>query len=162
MVRTRSRIYSTYILLLDESPLFHERFISRRSLAGNTADSIIASNKGIAADAAYNKMISELLDEFPLFCWRKFLLNCLNDEMVTKNNEEVTTTIYATGGLYYYGSPGNEYNEALYSTKFPNIRGIFLTHSLRNVIERSDTYYPIFLLHSSRNELRKYLLYLEI
>ena len=63
--------------------------------------------------------------------------------MVTKNNEEVTTTIYATGGLYYYGSPGNEYNEALYSTKCPNTRGMFLTHSLKNVIEISDTYYPM-------------------
>ena len=71
MVRTRSRIYSTYILLLDKSLLIHERFISRRSLAGYTADSIIAKNKGIAAvDAAYDEMISELIEEFPVISWQ--------------------------------------------------------------------------------------------
>ena len=79
MVRTRSRIYSIYILLLDKSLLFHERFISRRSLGEKVADSIIASNKGIYIDAAYDEMISELLDDFPILGWRTFLLNCLND-----------------------------------------------------------------------------------
>jgi len=66
MVQNRSRIYSTYILILDKSLLFHERFISRRSLGVEIADSIIASNKGIAIDDAYDEMISELLDEFPI------------------------------------------------------------------------------------------------
>ena len=72
MVRTRSRIYSTYILLLDKSLLIHERFVSCRSLAGNTAYSIIAKNKGIAVDAAYDEMISKLIDEFPILRWRFF------------------------------------------------------------------------------------------
>ena len=106
MVQTRSRIYSTYILLLDESLLFHERFVSRRSLSGNIADSIIAKHKSIAVDAAYDEMISELIDEFPILRWRKFLLNCLIDEIVTKNNKEVTNTIPACRRLYYYGLPG--------------------------------------------------------
>ena len=68
MVRTRSLIYSTYILLLDKSLLIHERFVSCKSLAGNTADSIIASNKGISIDADYDEMINKLLDEFPILC----------------------------------------------------------------------------------------------
>ena len=54
MVRTRSRIYSTYILLLDKSLLFHERFVSRSSLGLNIADSTIAKNEGIAVDADYD------------------------------------------------------------------------------------------------------------
>ena len=85
MVRTKSRIYSTYILPLDRSLLFHERFISRKSLARNTAHSIIASNKGISIDVDCDEMISELLDEFPILRWR-FFLNCLNDEIAVENN----------------------------------------------------------------------------
>ena len=72
MVRTRYRIYSTYILLLDKSLLIHERFVSCKSLTGNTADSIIASNKGISVDADYDEMINKLLDEFPILRWRSF------------------------------------------------------------------------------------------
>ena len=72
MIRTRSRIYSSYILLLDKSLLIHERFVSCKSLAGNTADSIIASNKGIYIDAAYAEMINTLLDEFSILRWRFF------------------------------------------------------------------------------------------
>ena len=90
-----------------------------------------------------SKLISELIDEFPILRWRKFLLNCLIDEIVTKNNAEVTNTISACQGLYYYEFPGEKQDEALFSTQYPNTGGMFLTHSLRNVIERSDTYYPI-------------------
>ena len=82
MVRTRSRNYSTYILLLDKSLLFHDRFISRRSLGEKITYLIIASKKGIYIDAAYDEMISELLDEFPIRGWRTYLLNCLNDEIL--------------------------------------------------------------------------------
>jgi len=64
MARIISRMYSKYILLLDKSLLFHERFISRRSLGRKVADSITASNKGISIDSVYDEMISELLDEF--------------------------------------------------------------------------------------------------
>ena len=74
MVRTRSCIYSTYILLLNKSLLFHERFVSRSSLGFlNIADSTIAKNEGIAVDADYDEMIRELIDEFPILRWRKFL-----------------------------------------------------------------------------------------
>ena len=62
MVRTRSRIYSTYIFILDEALIIHERFISRRTLGENNADSIIASNNGISIDADYDEMINKLLD----------------------------------------------------------------------------------------------------
>ena len=111
----------------------------------NTADSIIAKNKGIAVDAAYDEMISELINEFPILRWRKFLLNCLIDEIVTKNNAEVTNTISACRGLYYYGFPDEKQDEALFSTQYPNTRGMFLTRSLSNVIEISDIYYPMNL-----------------
>ena len=43
-------------------------------------------------------------------------------------------------GFYYYGLPGEEHHQALISTKFPNTRGMFLTNSLRNVIEESRWY----------------------
>ena len=39
--------------------------------------------------------------------------------------------------FYYYGLPGEEYDQALISIKFSNTRGIFLTNSLRNVIYSS-------------------------
>ena len=104
-------------------------------MGGNIADSIIAKNKGIAVAASYDEMISELIDEFPILRWRKFLLNCLNDEIVAKNNAEVTNTISACRGLYYYGLPGEKQDQDLFSTQFPNTRGMFLTRSLRNVIE---------------------------
>ena len=122
MVRTRSRIYSKFILLLDKSLLFHERFISRRSLGETIADSIIASNKGISINAAYDEMISELLDEFPIRGWRKFLLTCLNDGIVhVKNSAAMNKTtacreVYtysafiAPRGFYYYGMPGEEHD----------------------------------------------------
>ena len=95
MIRTRSRIYSTYIIFLDKLLLFHERFISRRSLGKEIDDSIIASNKGIAIDAAYDEIISELLDEFPILGCRKSLINCLNDEIVDKDISVVTNTTCA-------------------------------------------------------------------
>ena len=119
------------------------------SLGGEIADSIIASNKGIAIDAAYDEMISELLDEFPILGWRIFLLNCLNDEIADKNNSAVTNTtttlrevtyrnnIIAPQGCYYYGLPGEEHDQALISTKLLNTRGMFLTNSLRNAIDSS-------------------------
>ena len=137
MVRTRSSIYSTYILLLHKSLVFHEKFISRRSLSGKITDSIIASNKGISIDAAYDEMISELLDEFPIRGWRTYLLNCLNDEILRKNNSVVTNTISTCRELYYYGLPGEVHDEAFFSTKFPNTRSMFLTSSLRKVINSS-------------------------
>ena len=64
MARTRSRIYSEFILLSDTSLLIHERFIRRKGLREEITYSIIASNKGISIDLAYDEMISELLDEF--------------------------------------------------------------------------------------------------
>ena len=143
MVRTRSRIYSTYIIILDKSLLIHERFVIRRSLGEKIADSIISSNKGIAIDAAYDEMISELLNEFPILVWRTYILNCLNDEIVEKNNSAVTNTISACREWYYYGMPGEVHDQDLFSTQFSNTRGMFLTCSLRNVIERSDTYFPM-------------------
>ena len=104
MVRTRSLIYSIYILLLDKSLLFHERFISRRSLGVEISDSTIASNKGIAIDAAYDEMVSELLDEFPILGWRTYLFTCLNDEIVVKNNSAVTNTTTACREVYKYST----------------------------------------------------------
>ena len=92
MVRTRTRIYSTYILLLDNSLLFHDRFISRRSLGGKITDSIIASKKGIYIDTAYDEMISELLAEFSIRDWRPYLLKCLNDEMIDAKYSAVINT----------------------------------------------------------------------
>jgi len=143
MVRTRSRIYTTYILILDKSLLIHERFISRRTLGERIAYSIIASNKGIAIDPAYDKIISELLDEFTILGWRTYLLTCLTDEIVVKNHSAETNTISAYRELYYYRLPREDNDQDFFSTKFTNTRGVFLTRSLRNVIERSDTYFPI-------------------
>ena len=73
MVRTRSRIYSKFILLSDTSLLIHERFIRRKGLDEEIKHSITASYKGISIDAVYDEMISELLDEFPILGWRTYL-----------------------------------------------------------------------------------------
>ena len=88
-------------------------------------------------------MINKLLDDFPILGWRTFFLNCLNDEIVVKNDSSQTNTLLNFRGLYYYGFPGGKQDEAFFSTQHPNTRGMFLTNSLRNVIERSDTYYPM-------------------
>ena len=143
MVPIRSRIYSKFILLSDTSLLFHERFIRCRSLGEIIADSIIASNKGIAIDPAYDEMIIDLLDEFPIPGWRKCLLTCLNDEIVDKKNSAVINTMSPCRDLYYYGLSGGVHDQDLFSTQFPNTRGMLLTCSLRNVIEGSDMYFPI-------------------
>jgi len=83
---------------------------------------------------------------------RKFVLNCLNDEIVHEKNAAAMNTfityrdVYkyntciALRGFYYYGLPGQVHDQALISTKFPNTRGMFLTNSLRNVIEESRWY----------------------
>ena len=80
-------------------------------------------------------------------------MSCLNDNiekyLAAKNTttacREVTckNNIIAPQGLYYYGLPGEEHDQDLFSTQFPNTRGMSFTHPLRNIIERSDTYYPI-------------------
>ena len=159
MVRTRSRIYSTYILLLDDSVSFHERFISRRSLGDKITDSIIASKKGISIDPAYDEMISEMLDDFTIRGWQTYLLKCLNDEILNAKYSEVINTNIAPRELnclndemiakkytaemntntshhelYYYGLPGDEHDQALFSATFPNTRAMFLTCSLRSII----------------------------
>ena len=92
MVRTRSRIYSTYILLLDDSLLFHDRFISCRSLGDKITDSISSLKKGISIDPACDEMISELLDEFHKRGWRTHLLKCLNDEILDAKYSAVINT----------------------------------------------------------------------
>ena len=135
MFRKRSRIYSKFILLLDKSLLFHERFIRCKCVGGEITYSIISSKKVIAIDAAYDEMISELLDEFSILCWRKNLLTCLNDEIVVKNNSAVTNVISAPRELYYYRVPGQTHDQDLFSTQFSNTRGMFLTNSLRNIIK---------------------------
>ena len=103
----------------------------------------MSSNKGISIDPAYDEMISELLNECPILGWRKSILTCLNDEIVEKKNSAATNTTTTPRELYYYGMPCEEHDQDLFSTKFSNTRGMFLTRSLRNVIERSDTYFPI-------------------
>ena len=54
---------------------------------------------------------------------------CREVEVTYENN------IIAPKGFSYYGFPGEEYDQSLMSTTFPNTRGSFLTNSLRNVIE---------------------------
>ena len=102
-------------------------------------------------------MINELLDEFPIIGWRTFLFNCLNDEIIDKMNLPVThmntTTdtretnynepITTCRRLYYYGLPGQKHDQGLYSTQFPNTRGMFLTCALRNVIDSSMNFVEI-------------------
>ena len=88
-------------------------------------------------------MISELLDEFTILGWRTYLLTCLTDEIVVKNHSAETNTISAYRELYYYRLPREEHDQDFFSTKFTNTIGMFLTRSFRNVIERSDTYFPI-------------------
>ena len=61
MVRTRSRISSTYILLLDKSHLIYERFISLQGIGETLAYAIIFGKTGISIDPAYDEMISKLL-----------------------------------------------------------------------------------------------------
>ena len=148
MVRTRYRIYSTYVLILDKLLLCHDIFIRRKSLGGELADSIIASNKGISIDPTYDEMISKMLDEFPILGWRKCLLTCLNDEIVDKKNSSVINTMSPCRDLYYYGLSGEVHDQDLFSTQFSNTRGMFLTNFLRSVIERSDTYFPINIIRA--------------
>ena len=45
--------------------------------------------------------------------------------------------------LYYYGLPGDEHDETLYSTKFPNTRVMFLIRSFMSMIENSKTYLTV-------------------
>ena len=79
MARTRSKFFSKYILLTDTSLLIQERFISRKGLGEAITYSIIASKTGISIDPAYDEMISELLDEFPILDWRTYILTCMTD-----------------------------------------------------------------------------------
>ena len=79
MARTRSRIFSTFILLSDTSLLIHERFISRKGLGETIVYSIIKCKTGISIDPTYDEMIRELLDEFPILGWRTYLLTCMTD-----------------------------------------------------------------------------------
>ena len=138
MAQTRSRIYSKFILLSDTSPLIHERFISRKGLGEEITYSIIASNKGIYIDPAYNEMIRELLDEFPILGWQIYLLTCLTDDISEKKNSAAMNMTGSPWDLYYYGMPGVEHDQDLLSTKFPNTRGTFLTRALKNVLEYSS------------------------
>ena len=40
-------------------------------------------------------------------------------------------------GFYYYRQPGEEHDQDLFTTEFPNTRDMFLTNFLRNVINSS-------------------------
>ena len=70
-------------------------------------------------------------------------LNCLNDEMIAKKYAIVINTNTSDRESYYYGMPGDEHDQALYSTKLPNTRAIFLTRYTRSMIKNSKTYFPI-------------------
>ena len=154
MVRTRTRVYSKYILLLDKSLLIHERFVSRKSLGGKVADVFISSKKGTSIDCAYDEMINELLDGFPIIGWRTFLFNCLNDEIIDKMNSPVTNMNTTTDTretnynapittcrrLYYYGLPGQTHDQALFSTQFTNTNDMLLTCALRSIIDSSMSF----------------------
>ena len=138
MARPRSNIFSKYIFLRDTSLKIQERFVSRKGIGETLAYAIIFGKTGISIDPAYDEMISELLDEFPILSWRKCVLNRLNDETVVKKKSAVTNAISAFRELYYYGMTGEELDQDLFFTQFPNTRSMFLTGALRNVIEESD------------------------
>ena len=73
MARTRSKFFSKYILLTDTS------LISRKGFGKAITYAIIASKIGIYIDPAYDEMIRELLDEFPILGWRSYILTCMTD-----------------------------------------------------------------------------------
>ena len=77
MVITRQHRYCNYIMFKDTSFLPHERCISLSSLGSKIFDSIIKSDKGLAVDFEFDKMVESLLDEFPLHDWRTYLLTRL-------------------------------------------------------------------------------------
>ena len=82
-------------------------------------------------------MIRELLDEFPILGWRTYILTCMTDIISERKNSAIMNT-GDTRDLYYYGMPGVEHDQDLFSTKFTNTRGMFLTSALRNVLETSS------------------------
>jgi len=71
------------------------------------------------------------------------LKDWLNDEMIAKKYAAEINTNTARRELYYYGLHGDEHDQALFSTKYPNTRDMFLTRSLISIIEDSKTYLPI-------------------
>ena len=111
--------------MTDTSLRINEIFISHKVLGETITYSIIASNTGISIDSAYDEMISELLDEFPILGWRTYILNCLNDEIVEKKNSAAMNNTIACRELYYYRMPGEKHDQDLFSNKFSNTRGMF-------------------------------------
>ena len=85
-------------------------------------------------------MIRELLDEFPILGWRTYLLTCMTDDISEKKNPAAMNMTGYPREVYYYGMPGVDHDQDLFSTKFPNIKGTFLTHSLRNLLKDSSWY----------------------
>ena len=133
MARTRSKFFSKYISLTDTSLLIQERFISHKGLGETLAYSIIMGKTGISIDPAYDEMIRELLDKFPIFGWRTYILTCMTDIISEWKNTVIMNT-GDTRDFYYYGMPGVEHNQDLFYTKLRDTRGMFLTSALSNVL----------------------------
>ena len=70
-------------------------------------------------------------------------MDCLNDEILAKKYSAEINTNTARRELYFYGLPGDENDQALFSTKFPNTRAMCLTYTLGSKIEAFKTYFPI-------------------
>ena len=132
MARPRSNIFSKYLFLRDTSLLIQERFVSRKGIGETLAYAIIFGRTGISIDPAYDEMISKLLDEFPILGWRTYLLTCMTDIISEWKNTAIMNT-GDTRDLYYYGMPGVEHDQDLFSTKLRDTRGTFLTSVLSNV-----------------------------
>ena len=134
MARPRSNIFSKYIFLRDTSLKIQERFVSRKGIGETLAYAIIFGKTGISIDPAYDEMISELLDEFPLLGWRTYLLTCMADIISKWENTAVLNS--AGTHTYYYGMPGVEHDQDLFSIKERDTRGTFLTSALSCVLKK--------------------------
>ena len=134
MARPRSNIFSKYLFLRDTSLLIQERFVSRKGIGETLAYAIIFGRTDISIDPAYDEIISELLDEFPLLGWRTYLLTHMADIISKWENTAVLNS--ADLHKYYYGMPGVEHDQDLFSIKERDTRGTFLTSALRFVLKQ--------------------------
>ena len=135
MARPRSNIFSKYLFLIDTSLSVQERFVSRKGIDEAIAYSVIATKRGISIDPAYDEIISELLDEFPLLGWRTYLLTHMAD-YISKWENTAVLNYPDTWNMYYYGMPGVEHDQDLFSIKERDTRGTFLTSALRFVLKQ--------------------------
>ena len=93
MVKTRTRTYSSYILMRHMRDYVNESFVLRQDLGDKIHKSKLETKEIILINKSYNDIITGVIGELPFSRWKTFLLKELRQEVLKKDGNNCNVKI---------------------------------------------------------------------